>query len=141
VSSKPRLPFSKLVSPTALAAYDHPMKQHKGIYPLVAASLATTSLMFAATAAADGGEPGGGDSQFLRIIHQHILGLTAQGGDADLVKLGHAVCNQLDSDYGDRGTAQQKLANHWSSESDAEWFITASAVAYCPMYIKTSDRW
>lgn len=137
----PSLPFSKLLHPSALAAYHHPMKKHKAIYTLVAASLATTALTFAATAAADNGEPGGGDSQFVSIIHEHIMGLTADGGDPALEKLGHAVCSQLDSDYGDRGTAQQKLANKWSSESDAEWFITASAVAYCPEYIKSSDRW
>ncbi|BBY66175.1 hypothetical protein [Mycolicibacterium helvum] len=36
---------------------------------------------------------------------------------------------------------QQRLANKGTSESDAEWAITASAVAYCPHYIVSSDRW
>jgi hypothetical protein len=86
-------------------------------------------------------ETGGGDTQFLSIIHQHIFGLTSDNGDAGLIKLGHAVCGQLAMTGGVRDGIHQQLANHWKSESDAAWFITASAVAYCPEYIVTSDRW
>jgi hypothetical protein len=51
------------------------------------------------------------------------------------------VCEQLAMDDGNRDLIQQKPANHWKSESDAAWFITASAAAYCPEFVKTSDRW
>jgi hypothetical protein len=84
---------------------------------------------------------GGGDSQFLQIFHEHAWGVTADNGDATLTRLGHAICNSLADDFGDRSSAQQALANKWKSESDAAWAITASAVAYCPQYIVSSDRW
>jgi hypothetical protein len=103
------------------------------------AMLAGVGVLTAPAAHADG--TGGGDTQFLSIVHEHIFGLTASGGDPELEKLGRAVCNDLAADGGDRAAIQQKLANHWKSESDAEWFITASAVAYCPMFVVTSDRW
>jgi Protein of unknown function (DUF732) len=84
---------------------------------------------------------GGGDTQFLSIIHQHIFGLTSENGDAGLTHLGQLVCNQLEMTGGERDGIHQQLANKWKSESDAAWFVTASAVAYCPEYIVTSDRW
>jgi hypothetical protein len=102
----------------------------------VVAMLAGVAVLTAPLAHADTG-----DAQFLSIIHEHILGLTAEGGDAELIKLGHAVCDQLATDDGNRDLIHQKLANHWKSESDAAWFITASAVAYCPGFIVPSDRW
>lgn len=106
----------------------------------VAAALAV-AVAVAAPAAAHTGDTGGGDTQFLDIIHTHIFGLTAEGGDPELIKLGHAVCGQLATDGGDRDLIHQKLANHWKSESDAAWFVTASAVAYCPEFVLPSDRW
>ena len=105
---------------------------------VTAAALITAAVALAPAAHAD---TGGGDAQFLSIIHQHIFGLTADNGDAGLIKLGHAVCDQLAMDDGNRDLIHQKLANHWKSESDAAWFITASAVAYCPEFVETSDRW
>ena len=102
----------------------------------VAAMMAGAVVLTAPVAHADTG-----DAQFLSLIHEHIFGLTADGGDPELIKLGHAVCDQLAVDDGDRDLIHQKLANHWKSESDAAWFITASAVAYCPEFILPSDRW
>ena len=104
---------------------------------ITAAALAALALAPAAHA----DTTGGGDAQFLSIIHEHIMGLTSDNGDAGLIKLGHAVCDQLAMDDGNRDLIHQKLANHWKSESDAAWFITASAVAYCPEFIVPSDRW
>ena len=74
-------------------------------------------------------------------MHEHDWDVTSDGGDATLTRLGHAICSQLADDLGDRSSAQQTLANKWKSESDAEWAITASAVAYCPLYVVSSDRW
>lgn len=104
--------------------------------------ISVVALMTVVAPVAHADTTGGGDSQFLSIIHQHILGLSCNdGGDSCLPGLGHAVCQELANDYGDRSLMQQKLANKWKSESDAAWFITASAVAYCPIFIKSSDRW
>jgi Protein of unknown function (DUF732) len=86
-------------------------------------------------------ETGGGDTQFLSIIQQHIFGLTSDNGDAGLTYLGQLVCQKLAMTGGDRDGIHQQLANKWKSESKAAWFTTAAAVAYCPEYILTSDRW
>jgi hypothetical protein len=111
----------------------------KKIAAVVAEAAAAGALALAPAAHAD--TTGGGDTQFLSIIHAHILGLTSENGDAGLTHLGQLVCGQLAMGGGDRAAIHQKLANQWKSESDAAWFITASAVAYCPEYILTSDRW
>jgi hypothetical protein len=103
--------------------------------------LDASAVVAALAPAAHADTTGGGDTQFLEIVHLHIAGLTASGGDATLTGLGHAICNSLAQNFGDRSSAQQQLANKWKSESDAAWAITASAVAYCPRYIVSSDRW
>ena len=101
--------------------------------------IACAALVLAPVAQAE--PTGGGGSQFLDIVHAHIAGLTHRDGDSGLVDLGQKVCAALAARGGDRDALQQQLANEWSSESDAAWFITASAVALCPEYIVTSDRW
>jgi hypothetical protein len=97
----------------------------------------------AAPAAADTGDTGGGDAQLLQIIKLHIAGINnPTEGDAGLIKGGKAICDAMSSGRS-RDSIRQQLEvgqNAWS-DSDARWFITASAVAYCPDFIETSDRW
>ena len=106
---------------------------------LVAAVAMGAAVAVAPAAQAD--EIGGGATQFLEIAKGHIAGLQHDDGDAGLVDLAGMVCDHLAATGGYRGRIQQKFANAWHSESDAAWFITASAVAFCPEYIVESDRW
>ena len=109
---------------------------------LAAAALAV-AVAVAAPAAAAPSDTGGGDAQFLQIIKRHIAGINnPTEGDAGLIKGGHAICDAMSLGRSRDSLRQQlEVGDHAWSDSDARWFITASAVAYCPEFIETSDRW
>ncbi len=77
---------------------------------------------------------GADDVTYLRILKGHVFGITNTEGDAGLIKMGHAICDELKL-----GSISRQ--GHGRSDSDASWLITASVAAYCPDYVLPSDRW
>jgi len=71
------------------------------------------------------------DTLFLSTIKHHIAGITNTEGDAGLIKLGHAVCDDLTLRRSRASMHDHLTAKDWS-DSDASWLITASVAAYCP---------
>lgn len=81
------------------------------------------------------------DERYLYILKSNVFGITNTEGDAGLIKLGHAVCDELESGSSRDSIARQFTQGPGWSDSDASWLTTASAVAYCPAFILPSDRW
>jgi hypothetical protein len=71
------------------------------------------------------------DALFLSTVKHHIFGITNSEGDTGLIKLGHAVCGELEKGRSRASMHDYFTARNWS-DSDASWFITASVAAYCP---------
>lgn len=74
------------------------------------------------------------DASFLKAIHGH--GITNDGGDPALIRLGRSICTELAS-----GQSIDGIAEHWGLTSErmstdsARFFTRTAAAAYCPEYL------
>jgi Protein of unknown function (DUF732) len=86
-------------------------------------------LLSSATAHADD------DSDYLRALHKQ--GITANGGDQTMIKIGHMVCDLRSDGYSENSAiGVAKLHGNSMSEQDAKVIVTSAEAAYCPEYIQ-----
>jgi hypothetical protein len=89
----------------------------------------------AAVALAPAAHADSDDTAFLRAIHGD--GITDDGGDQDLIKLGHSVCTLLGAGYTTNAlVAMGSLHATRVSRDDERVLVQSAEAAYCPEYIQ-----
>ena len=64
-------------------------------------------------------------------FYWYIFGISNADGDGGLIRLGHAICDELEMGRSRESLHDYLSAKNWPA-SDASWLITASVASYCP---------
>jgi hypothetical protein len=82
--------------------------------------------------------PSGADSQFVGAVHANAPDIGSYRSDTELVRLGHATCDDFKSgasyqEIADRLKLQQ--GSHALPSEDLGVVITSAVQAYCPKFV------
>ena len=85
-----------------------------------------------------GGPPSAADSEFIDAVHQNAPDIGSFRSDTELVRLGHATCDDFRS-----GASYQEIADrlrvqegsHPLPAQDLGAVITSAVQAYCPRFV------
>jgi hypothetical protein len=128
---RPRLPADSGVRP--------PRKDNNVrniVFGIAAVLLAGGAAIVVASMASNGGGPvrSTTDVAFIKAVHSGIP-RTEKRSDADILKVGHVVCEVLDADPTVRSVAGALTSNPYQYTTyESGFYMGASIVAYCPKY-------